>query len=584
MPFFIIYKDVWFLLRELMTAYQPYRKMLAFIIIGSLGGSLLELIFPLCIRKILDGYLPAGDTGAVLLAAGILLGLYMFSYLLNWGVFYWGRSMGASIEYDLRGRLFRHVMDMSFSYFDRARSGQLVSRIVNDIAEIGELMFSIPHLLIVCTATMAGTICLLFYINWLLASVVSALLICKAVEAVRINRRMKAVFMAARQATGEITVRASESIEAVRLVKVFGNEALEIEKLLAAGRDLLRVQKQSFGIMGRMNGSLTFFSNVTNLVIIVLGGLLTAWDMMRLSDLIAFLLYMVIFMKPVFQLTLLTEVYQKGMAGYRRYEELMQEKASPALPCPGEIPRMKGKISFQHVDFSYDGQQEVLRDFSLTINAGEMAAVVGPTGSGKSTLCQLLLGLYEPEKGRILLDDKDIGEWQLSELRGNIGMVQQDVFLFSDSIRNNIAYGRPEASMEEIITAARQARAHDFIAALPEGYEAGTGERGVRLSGGQKQRIAIARIFLRNPPVLVLDEATSGLDNETESQVRQSLADLSAHRTTLVVAHRLASIQHADRIIVLDRGRIVQEGTHDMLLSQQGLYRELYMAQFRENK
>lgn len=515
--------------------------------------------------------------------------LYIAAYFLNRSVFCRGRGMGAEIEYDLRCKLFRHIMQMSFVYFDNARTGQLLSRLVNDIAEIGQLMFYIPNLVIVCTVTMLGTISLLFYLNWQLASVVSVLLVLKAYEAVSVNRRMKASFTEAREKTGILNTRVAESLNAIRLVKIFHNETLEVEKLLTAGRELLTAQQKSFGIVGRMNGSLVLFSNTTNLVIIVMGGLLTANGQMRLSDLVTFLLYMMIFMKPVFQLTMLTEAYQRGMAGFRRYAEIMalpaddgrRDKDAAGLKT---LSAVTGHIQFEHVDFAYDADNPVLQNFSLDIRPGERIAVVGATGSGKTTLCQLLPRLYEISGGRICIDGTDIRQLTVSSLRRHIGMVQQDVFLFSDSIRENIAYGSPGASEQEILAAARLAEVHDFAVSLPDGYDTFVGERGVKLSGGQRQRIAIARIFLKNPPILILDEATSALDNETEQQVRQALDRLSEHRTTLLVAHRLASVQDADRILLLEKGRIAEAGSHEALLKRHGPYYDLYMAQFRENR
>lgn len=571
------------MLHTLLSCYKPYKGLLAFIIIGSFVASGLELFFPIGMREILNELIPKGDMESLLLAAGGMTLLYIFSYLLNWAVFTYGKGMGASIEYDLRNRLFRHTMDLSYSYFDNARTGQMVSRIVNDISEVGNLMFAIPNLLIVCSVTMLGTIIMLFWINIPLASVVSVLLVLKAYEAVETNKKMKVSFMDARRETGNLSGKATESLDAVRLVKAFNNEDLENKKLDEAGKSLLTVQKKTFRIVGRMNGSLVFFSNITNLIIVVLGGAMTAMGKMEPADLIAFLLYMMVFMRPVFQLTMLTEVYQRGMAGYRRYQEIVAQAPEIADDENVEIqPVPKGNIEFKNVFFSYRDDLPVLKDFNLTVHPGEIIAVVGPTGSGKSTVCQLLMRMYDIDSGDILIDGTSIKKWSLKQLRQNIGIVQQDVFLFSDSVKENIAYGRPDATEEEIAEAANRAQAHEFIAALPEGFETPVGERGVKLSGGQKQRISIARIFLKNPPILVLDEATSALDNETEQQVREALDSLAEHRTTIVVAHRLASISGADRIIFLDKGVIRESGSHEELMAKKGLYYEMYMTQFRE--
>lgn len=566
-----------------LSCYKNYKGVLLFIISGSLTASLLDLFLPMGIRYILNELLPMGDIESILYCAAILFLLYIGSFFLSSTVFARGRSMGAGIEYDLRLKLFSHTLNMNFGYFDNAVSGRLVSRLVSDIAEIGELMFTIPHLLIVCLITMLGTICMLFYINPWLASVVSLLLIFKAYEAVTINKRMKASFSDTRAKTANITATISESLSAIRLVKAFKGEEQELNKLRYSGAKLLNIQRKTFKIVGRMNASLSFFSNTTNLVIIVLGGVLTAKNAMNLSDLIAFLLYMMLFMKPVFQLTLLTEVYQRGMAGFSRYLELMA-KPIELDNVTGTKPMPCGKIEFQNVSFAYENGESVLKNFNLTIEAGEITAIVGPTGSGKSTLCQLLLRFYEPSSGRILIDGIDIREYSLSQLRSFIGIVQQDVFLFSGSVKENIAYGAPTADLAAIENAAALAKADKFIARLPQRYNTNIGERGVKLSGGQRQRLAIARIFLKNPPILILDEATSALDNETEKQVQRALDTLSNARTTLVVAHRLAAVRRADKIIVLDKGKIVESGTHRELMANKNLYYQLYMTQFANEK
>lgn len=396
-----------------------------------------------------------------------------------------------------------------------------------------------------------------------------------------LNRRMKETFRTAREKMGLVSSQAMESLNAIRLVQSFCNEAVELKKFVAASDKLRRAQQRTFMFEAYLTSSVIFFSNLTNLVIIAAGSFFIMLGVMSLGDLVAFLMYLMVFIRPIMQLTMLTERYQRGLAGYRRYEELMAIEPDVADKTDAvEAGVIEGRVAFEDVSFSYNGKDPVLRRFSLDIPRGKTVAIVGPTGAGKSSVASLLLRFYDIQSGRITLDGRDIRQYTLSSLRRSIGIVQQDVFLFSDSIRENIAYGRPDATEQEIIEAAKLADAHEFIMKLPDGYDSAIGERGVKLSGGQKQRLAIARVFLKNPPVLILDEATSALDNETERKIQQALQDLSHNRTTLVIAHRLATIRHADSIVVLTKEGICEQGTHGELMERKGLYYELYMSQF----
>lgn len=396
-----------------------------------------------------------------------------------------------------------------------------------------------------------------------------------------LNRRMKETFRTAREKMGLVSSQAMESLNAIRLVQSFCNEAVELKKFVAASDKLRRAQQRTFMFEAYLTSSVIFFSNLTNLVIIAAGSFFIMLGVMSLGDLVAFLMYLMVFIRPIMQLTMLTERYQRGLAGYRRYEELMAIEPDVADKTDAvEAGVIEGRVAFEDVSFSYNGKDLVLRRFSLDIPRGKTVAIVGPTGAGKSSVASLLLRFYDIQSGCITLDGRDIRQYTLASLRRSIGIVQQDVFLFSDSIRENIAYGRPDATEQEIIEAAKLADAHEFIMKLPDGYDSAIGERGVKLSGGQKQRLAIARVFLKNPPVLILDEATSALDNETERKIQQALQDLSHNRTTLVIAHRLATIRHADSIVVLTKEGICEQGTHGELMERKGLYYELYMSQF----
>lgn len=560
--------------------YKPYKSILYGVVIGSLVAALLDLIFPMLVRQILNEVLPQKNTARLLHDTGILFILYLGNYGLLYVVNYYGHLMSAKIENDMRRDLFEHLQQMSFRYFDNAKTGQLLSRLTSDITEIGELSFRGPNDVIVCCITMIGTIGILFWVNIYLGILIAVLLITKTLHTVYVNKKMKAAFRENRIKSGEITARAEESLGGIRLVKAFAQEEYELERFMEKSLDFLETRRKSYKILAYFSGSVNFFTNVTNLLILACGGLLIAKDKLSLSDFVAFLLYVNLFMKPLLRLTVFTEMYQRGMAGFQRFYEIMEMQPEivdqeNTVVCEA----IQGEIEFDNLVFGYSDQKKVIKGFNLKIAPGQTVAFVGETGAGKTTIASLLLRFYEPLSGRILIDGIDIRRYKQQELRRNIGIVQQDVFLFSDSVIHNIAYAKPEAAQSEVETAARLAAADRFIEELPDKYDTEIGERGVKLSGGQKQRLAIARVFLKNPPIVILDEATSSLDNHTEKLIQESLDRLAENRTTLIIAHRMSTIKNADKIIVLNNGEVAEIGTHSTLMLRGGLYYNLYNAQ-----
>lgn len=566
--------------KTFLSYYQPYKGILLFIIIGSLLRALLELFFPYVVKLMLEQQLPLQNLPLLLKWSAALLAMYLVNFGMHFGIIYWAQAMSYAMERDMRRDLFRHLQKLSFGFYDKNKSGQLLSRLTSDLSEVNGFAGNAPNDIIICGLTMVGTMVILVYMNLMLGSLIAILLLLKAVHTVFVNLRMKKAFFANRIAMGEVSAKAAESINGVRLIKAFAGERSDMAQFMEKADAYLATSKKSFKITSYFVGSMIFFSNFINVAILVVGGLLINKGLMSFGELVAFFLYVGLFMKPLMQLLGFIQIYQRGMAGFKRFYELLQEKPEIVdAPDAKSCPPCKGNITFDNVSFAYADGRPVIRGLSLNVAAGETVAFVGATGAGKTTIASLLLRFYEPQSGRILLDGCDIRELTQESLRRQIGLVQQDVFLFGDSVRYNIAYAKPDATADEVQAAAKAAAADEFIQKLPAGYDTEVGERGVKLSGGQKQRLAIARVFLKNPPVVVLDEATSALDNITEQQIQRELDELAVGRTTLIIAHRLSTIRHADKIVVLDEGSVVECGTHEELLARKGHYFALYSKQ-----
>lgn len=566
--------------KTFLSYYKPYKGILLFVVIGSLLRALLELFFPYVVKLMLEQQLPLLNLPLLLKWSAALFVMYLANFGMHFSIIYWAQVMSSAMERDMRRDLFRHLQKLSFGFYDKNKSGQLLSRLTSDLGETAGLAGNAPNDIIVCGLTMLGTMVILVYMNPLLGSFIALLLVLKAVHTVLVNLRMKKAFFANRVAMGEVTAKAAESINGVRLIKAFAGERSDMAQFMENADAYLATCKKSFKFKSYFIGSMIFFSNFINVAILVVGGLLINQGLMSFGELVAFFLYVGLFMKPLMQLLGFSEIYQRGMAGFKRFYELLQEKPEIIdAPDAKSCPPCKGNITFDNVSFAYADGRPVIRGLSLNVASGETVAFVGATGAGKTTIASLLLRFYEPQSGRILLDGCDIRELTQESLRRQIGLVQQDVFLFGDSVRYNIAYAKPDATADEVQAAAKAAAADEFIQKLPAGYDTEVGERGVKLSGGQKQRLAIARVFLKNPPIVVLDEATSALDNITEQQIQRELDELAVGRTTLIIAHRLSTIRHADKIVVLDEGTVVECGMHEELLARRGHYFALYSKQ-----
>ena len=513
-----------------------------------------------------------------------LLVLYAVRMLLRYFIQYQGHVMGVRMQAQMRRDMFRHLERLPYSFFDNHETGKIMSRMTNDLMDISELAHHGPENLIICSVTILISFFYLGTIDWGLTLIIFACVPLLAAVSLLLRSRMREAFMRSRQSIAQINASLENSVSGIRVTKAFTNMEKEEEKFEVGNREFVRARSDAYRSMGQFYSSTSFITDVFNVVILIAGGLFLYAGRIGFGDYSAFIVSVNLFLTPVTTLINFMEQYQNGVTGFQRFLEIMDAEAESDLPGASDVDSVRGDIEFRDISYRYEEGEDVLDHIDLKIRAGEKFALVGASGSGKTTICHLIPHFYEVTSGQILVDGKDIREISRVSLRRNIGIVQQDIYLFNASIRDNILYGRLDADEEEVIEAAKRANIHDYIMSLPQGYDTQIGERGVRLSGGQKQRLSIARVFLKNPPILILDEATSALDNTTEIMIQQALDELCRGRTTIVVAHRLSTVRNADEIAVLVDGRIAEQGSHDELMELNGEYAKLYNLQFRDQE
>lgn len=572
-------------LKQILSFYKPYKGLFAADLQCSLIAAAIGLVLPLGAGYITDNVL-AGDLsaapGKILGVGALLLGLVLVQALCSYFMDYQGHAIGARMERDMRAQLFAHCQRLSFSYFDSHPIGDLMSRLTNDSLSLAEFFHHVPEDVLVNSIKFVGASLILWHIHWQMTLVILCFLPFMLAYTLYFNKKMAAALEQGREDMGEINAQAEDTLSAIRMVQSFGNEAVEAQKFHVRNEKFLESRKRGYKGEALCYGGMDAFSSLIPIAVVVVGGLSILQGSLALSELVVFLLYVSYFTQPIQSLVNTSRLIQEGRTGFARYMEILETQPEVAdLPGAQDLPPVKGDIRFSHVTFRYGEGDAVFRDLNLTIRAGEYVALVGASGVGKTTLCSLIPRFYDVEAGEITVDGVPIRQATLRSLRGSVGLVQQDVALFTGSVTENIAYGRPGATFQQVREAARKAGAEEFIQKLPQGYDTDIGPRGVKLSGGQRQRLSIARAFLKDPPILILDEATSALDSQSELVVQRSLEDLARHRTTLVIAHRLSTIQGAQRIVVLDENGVCEEGTHQSLMAQGGVYAKLYAASFQ---
>ncbi len=569
------------MIRRFFSYYKPHRRLFIIDFSCAVIVALLELAFPVAVQWFIDDLLPGNNWDMIIMTSILLLLVYLLSTFLQYVVTYWGHKLGVNIETDMRQELFGHVQKQSFRFFDNTKTGHIMSRITNDLFDIGELAHHGPEDFFIAIMTFVGAFMLMFNINFQLSViiliVVPILVWLMAYSNIKMNKAWRKMY----GKIAEVNGRVEDSVSGARVVQSFTNEDFEMERFTKDNYSFRKVKVGAYKVMAFVNSNIYMMMRLIVLVVLVVGAWLTFNGHLKYGELVAFILYVNVLFRPVEKISALLELYPKGMAGFKRFVDILNIDPDVVdRKDAKDVDHLKGYISFHKVTFGYEKiQGPVLKNVSFNINAGETIAFVGPSGAGKTTIVNLITRFYNYDKGNILLDGIELRDIQRASLRSHIAFVLQDSFLFRGTIRENIAYGKPNATQEEVREAARKANAHDFIMTLPNGYATDIGQRGVKLSGGQKQRLSIARVFLKDPPILIFDEATSALDNESEQAIRTSLEKLADNRTTIVIAHRLSTVRNAERIVVLSEHGIEEQGTHDALITSEGTYASLYNMQ-----
>ena len=564
------------MLKRFIRYYKPYKKLFILDLLAAFLVSACDLFYPMITRNIINDVIPNKQIKLLFVFAIVLTLVFLIKAGLNYFMQYWGHVVGVRMQADMRRDLFDKLQDMPNKYFDNNKTGVIMSRIINDLLDISELAHHGPEDLFISLVMLVGSFIILCTINVPLTIITFAIIPFLLFYTIHKRNKMKKAFKETRVKTGEVNATIENSISGVRVTKSFGNKAYEMEKFDKSNGIFKKAREHAYKAMAEYFSGMFFFVDMLELIVLIAAGYFTYLGKINVGDFAAYLLYIKMFLQPIRKLINFNEMFQNGMSGFERYEEIMNEENEKEIPNAKDLKDVKGKITIKDVTFRYDNKESILENFNLDIEAGKMVALVGPSGGGKTTICNLIPRFYDYESGQIFIDDVDISTVTLKSLRENIGIVQQDVFLFTGTIKENIMYGNPNATDEEVIGAAKNACLHDFIMGLEDGYDTFIGERGVKLSGGQKQRISIARVFLKNPAILILDEATSALDNVTEYEIQKALEELSKDRTTLVVAHRLSTVKNSDEIVVLTDKGIEERGTHEELIKLGGVYSNLH--------
>ena len=570
--------------KRFLSYYKPHKKLFAMDMLASLTVALIGVVYPMVTRTMLNDLIPNRNYRMIVIFGLGLFLLYFVRMMLNYFIQYQGHMMGVRMQAQMRSDMFNHLEKLPFSFYDKHETGKIMSRLTNDLFDVVELAHHGPENIIISGISVIVSFAYLSSINLWLSLIIFACVPLLVVVSIFTRNRMQSAFRESRQSTAIINAAVESSISGIRVTKAFTNAAKESEKFEIGNKKIQKAQRKAYKAMGQFHSSTTFITDIFNVVVLIAGGLFLYNGEITFADYSAFIVSINIFLNPVNTLIRFMEQFQSGAAGFERFVEVMDIKPEQDTEGAVDVERMRGQIEFRNVTYAYDDDRNVLKNIDLKVEQGKTLALVGPSGGGKTTICHLIPHFYDVQSGDLLIDGKDIHDITLQSLRRNIGIVQQDIYLFNASIRDNILYGRLDATEDGVIEAAKRANIHDYIMSMEQGYDTVIGERGVRLSGGQKQRLCIARVFLKNPPILILDEATSALDNTTEIMIQQALDELCKGRTTIVVAHRLSTIKNADEIAVISDGHIIEQGSHTDLLSHGGMYAKLYNQQFRDSE